>query len=1173
MASTATDLTIEHYQRPEVREAILRFCQLDALGWRALNGDNGWYISNGNNEVRLRALEDYDDTVSRYRTLYATLDVLLPEVKDQSRPWDDHKGAPQEPIGTFRECSAYTLGADIDSNNHDVTEPAVKKAVEDMARYIVSRLNDAGIKKSVHCLFSGGGIYVILHHSLCQAPAGWDPAERDSGFRSFTGAFKMWLVDVEAEFFELYPEHAGKVKVDKLTNQKRKFKVIFSIHKKHALAVVPIDPANILIDLEKAKLPLSLEVLCEGARWYHEHDPSEKELLKNLLASYAEVIDADLRQRAVRRENNGELFRLKAPLPAESWPPCMKNILQKVEKGRGSHRALAVLASYLYQAGWSESDAKAIWAEPAGRTGVEPRIFDCWFGQMICPNCDTLQKTCSGYPQVGLGELGYCVPDEGCRGCKWPGGYELRGRKATLEDAIMYLDGQCDGAREKDGVGFNKYHSDFGKQLAAKIRAGSRLTDDEVKHAYNVLKKTYRKQLAGGGIDFDAIPAPGKQDSIATKMVQMAIDSGAELWHTPTEEPYITFSRNGHRESYPLKNKNVRLWLSSIMYDAEKKSPGSQATQDALAVLEGIALFEGPEHEVFVRLALHEDRIYVDLCNSDWNYIEIIKEGWRVVSDAPVRFKRPKSLLPLPMPVKGGDWQDLRRLLNASDDRTWILIVGWLMQGFWPHGPYAHLNLTGEQGSGKTKAQEMCKGLIDPSATMLRRPPKDEKDLMIAASNERIPSFDNLSGMPAHLSDAFCGLSTGTALASRSLYTDDEEAFLAARRPCIMNGIDTLTNRGDLLDRTITVELAKIEEKKRKLERDVMADYEKIRGQILGLILDATATGLKRVDEVKTPNLPRMADFCQWVIACEPSLPWKEGEFLKAYSGQAEEAVTALFESDTIASAVYDLALELAQVGKRFDGTATELLDRLNARMGIRPDRIPIGWPKNAGSLSGRLRRAAPALRKMGVEVSRNKGAKGSRSISISLRPGGDIEGGGDPENGVATLKPLISDEVARVARKFPNLPGGNINHVSSVELDIEKKKERKGIDYGTNGLGRIGKKIATSATLATLSPEDTVFPGGEMCGDPGKVARPNPTMSRIDRPTPSKDDSGLAKFKVGMKKRHCLMCGRDFSYDLGIHYQDGYICQACQSGRGPTPEETAKPNPQKTLADVEASA
>ena len=40
------------------------------------------------------------------------------------------------------------------------------------------------------------------------------------------------------------------------------------------------------------------------------------------------------------------------------------------------------------------------------------------------------------------------------------------------------------------------------------------------------------------------------------------------------------------------------------------------------------------------------------------------------------------------------------------------------------------------------------------------------------------------------------------------------------------------------------------------------------------------------------------------------------------------------------------------------------------------------------------------------------------------------------------------------------------------------------------------------------------------------------------------KDDPGLLKFKAGMKKRHCLMCGRNFSYDLGIHYNEGYICQ-----------------------------
>jgi putative DNA primase/helicase len=64
------------------------------------------------------------------------------------------------------------------------------------------------------------------------------------------------------------------------------------------------------------------------------------------------------------------------------------------------------------------------------------------------------------------------------------------------------------------------------------------------------------------------------------------------------------------------------------------------------------------------------------------------------------------------------------------------------------------------------------------------------------------------------------------------------------------------------------------------------------------------------------------------------------------------------------------------------------------------------------------------------------------------------------------------------------------------------------------------------------------------------------PKMSKRDMPTPGRDseDPGFEKFKAEMKKRHCLMCRRNFSYDLAIHYLDGYICQACQSGHGPAP-------------------
>jgi hypothetical protein len=76
----------------------------------------------------------------------------------------------------------------------------------------------------------------------------------------------------------------------------------------------------------------------------------------------------------------------------------------------------------------------------------------------------------------------------------------------------------------------------------------------------------------------------------------------------------------------------------------------------------------------------------------------------------------------------------------------------------------------------------------------------------------------------------------------------------------------------------------------------------------------------------------------------------------------------------------------------------------------------------------------------------------------------------------------------------------------------------------------------------------------------------PDPTIGphpRKDEPTPLKDYPGLAKFKHDMAKRHCLQCGQDFSYDLGIHWKDGYICAGCHFGYTPVPE---KPNPQTVL-------
>ena len=75
----------------------------------------------------------------------------------------------------------------------------------------------------------------------------------------------------------------------------------------------------------------------------------------------------------------------------------------------------------------------------------------------------------------------------------------------TLAKAIQTLAGNCDGAVEQDGIGFNGPDSTFGKQLATV--APEAWSPEVQRTAWEMLAK-YRGQLAGAGIDYDAIPEP-----------------------------------------------------------------------------------------------------------------------------------------------------------------------------------------------------------------------------------------------------------------------------------------------------------------------------------------------------------------------------------------------------------------------------------------------------------------------------------------------------------------------------------------------------------------------------------------------------------------------------------------------------------------------------------------
>jgi len=237
--------------------------------------------------------------------------------------------------------------------------------------------------------------------------------------------------------------------------------------------------------------------------------------------------------------------------------------------------------------------------------------------------------------------------------------------------------------------------------------------------------------------------------------------------------------------------------------------------------LEARAQFDGPERLVHLRVAEHEGALYLDLADDHWRAVEATPAGWQVISAPPVRFRRSPGLLPLPAPQRSGSILALQSLLNLASYDDFILLVAWLLAALRPMGPYPLLALAGEQGSAKTVTCKLLKALIDPSIAPVRTLPREERELMIAANNTHALAFDNVSGVPAWLSDALCRLASGGSLAVRQLYTDDTEVLFEAARPMLLNGIEDVVGRPDLADRAIVLTLPPISEAQRRPEAEL----------------------------------------------------------------------------------------------------------------------------------------------------------------------------------------------------------------------------------------------------------------------------------------------------------------------------------------------------------------
>jgi len=468
------------------------------------------------------------------------------------------------------------------------------------------------------------------------------------------------------------------------------------------------------------------------------------------------------------------------------------------------------------------------------------------------------------------------------------------------------------------------------------------------------------------------------------QIVRLVTDARANLFKDSSDTAYATIQQSGHRECHRIESKSFLRWVSHLCFKIYDKVASATTLADAIRTLEGQAIHAGDLRPVFIRTAEHNKSIYLDIGDPDWQVVEVSQDGWRVISsdECPVLFRRTSGIQALPIPQRSGSLSELRKFINVGDDKQWALLCGWLVMALRPSGPYPVLAINSEHGSGKSSMCRMIRSLIDPSSTLLRRPPRDERDMMIAANNSWIVAYDNLSGLRTGLSDSLCVLATGGGFGTRKLYTDDDETIIDVVRPVLINGIDNLAQRADLLDRCIQLHLPTISDADRLDEATLYAEFNATLPRIFGGLLDALSAALRNIDNVKLGRSPRMKDFARWAVAAESALGLKPGEFMQAYESNRDSANVATLEASTIGHPILTFMADKPS----WQGTATELIQWLKVLPRSDSDNGPaMSLPAGPREMRSALERIRPNLRQQGISVNFEgpKGHDRKRLISI----------------------------------------------------------------------------------------------------------------------------------------------------------------------------------------------
>lgn len=428
-------------------------------------------------------------------------------------------------------------------------------------------------------------------------------------------------------------------------------------------------------------------------------------------------------------------------------------------------------------------------------------------------------------------------------------------------------------------------------------------------------------------------------------------------------------------ELYPLDAKNPLLFekLSALFFRATGQMMGRDSLGNAVAVLSHDARERGNPAIMANRAAFSDGALYYDL--GDRRAARIAGGAWKIVAAPVGHFRAWSHKRPHPDPAAPGDAAQLFRFVHvAASDRA--LVLATLAACLVPGIARPALVITGPQGSGKSTAARLFKLTIDPGTPALTMIPRKPEDLDLLLSRHSFLALDNLSSLPPDIADTLSGVITGAAPQRRKLHTDSELMTLHADLALCFTSINSLSDRPDFLERTLRIELERIEDISRQADDELDAAFLVALPEILGGLLSLLAKGLELLPNYRPPRLPRMASFARLSAAIAEAMEEGAGarylaEFFKNQGAQHME----LAEGNLFFGAI----LEACAAGDHPAGTFKAVVSTLRELADPGP-KDPFPTARSFGKALERLR-VPLTTAGIGFEIDRHRTAAGKASV------------------------------------------------------------------------------------------------------------------------------------------------------------------------------------------------